>query len=322
MAVLSGGLTTLVAPETLTASNKEFDHKFYNQVMKNNKANFDELYKKYQAYNNIYQDGEKQEKALYKKRFDKQNKHIKYKDKSGLIGRSKPCNINFNTGNGYAYILPKTSFSSDVNLNLYKQEVSKSVRQYKTLLNDKKRISGLKKNIQVYCDNRAINNSEFTVLSTNVTKAKNGVNLYAKVLIKKVKPKLLAPKTYTLKDRSLSVKFKFDGQNLSIKYTNHTNKYLKVKNISSYVQREIKTHSVELELPPKGYVTRNYSAENIFAYNEYGTSNYNLVKSNLVTKRLQYGWAVKYKFIDTSKEHTIYNTKTYNLFSLYKSLYM
>ena len=128
--------------------------------------------------------------------------------------------------------------------------------------------------------------------STINIKSKNFRNLY--------------PKNYKNSDENLEI---LQTGSL-IRFTNLTDKFLTVKTVSVYYEKDISTLNNEIQLPPHSF-SNIYLSD--FKLSDKFIDKRDVTQENYNFNFLNYGFAVKYMIADTKTEKTLYKTKNHSI---------
>ena len=254
------------------------------------------------------------EYSYYTKKYfsvnDRAKIKLKINDESGLfsgqINFSKFIHIKNN----------KIKKNEDMMLSYKAESLPKLIEgmnlQYSKILNSWKKESSV---INVNCNKKEHSNFIFDIQCPSTVKINKGnVAIPVNITIHYKTYNRLTPSFMRGKDENII--YKFDGYNLKV--SNRSNKYISVDSVSFYHNGRIaNVKELSKELPP-------YSENNVA--NVWSLPvDLDALRFSRVTKktarytRLEYGFAIKYRIIDTNKEKTLYSVKEYSLYDLINS---
>jgi len=116
---------------------------------------------------------------------------------------------------------------------------------------------------------------------------------------------------YTHEDEYLRIEF--DGK--LIRFINKTNRYVKIKSITVYYNKDVFNIETSRELPPESF--NNYplvTSDNIQQNSNY----FNLTVETAKKTFLSFGFAIKYTLVEQNIDRTLYKINEYNLYSALK----
>lgn len=144
-----------------------------------------------------------------------------------------------------------------------------------------------------------------------------------KLIIKSANIENIAPQKFILSDNNINVSFNNQsGSYIDAIMLNNTNSFLTVKSLTSYVDGDNYTFSniVNRELAPASRTLESNSRYAIFnntMSNKLSLNN--VTKSTLSSKKIDYGFAIKYHIQDSNLEKTIFKKIDYTYLELYKN---
>ena len=234
-------------------------------------------------------------------------------DQSGLYRN----NINFDR---YVHILPGlTKGAPDYYHSPIGESASKELEGIifsasEWLSERKKHWLSVTSNFNVICSKKGANDVSFELsCPKNITVKNDKLSFGVDAKVLALDFKNILPTTYKTSNNEISLNFK-DGK---INISNKTNKFLKVDSFSFYHNHKIASkYALNRELPPSSdiYLFNLDSMSGLISWDDISFDSLTLNKAN--NKKLEYGFAIKYRVVDSNLEKTLYETKWYRLSDL------
>lgn len=141
------------------------------------------------------------------------------------------------------------------------------------------------------------------------------INIDIKVIVDSLNFYHIAPNDFAISDKNMQINFEYPGDEvIAATFVNKTKEYLSALSVTSYYKDQVFTHlDFNLELAPmssKKYPVRQHLD---FDFK-------NITREFAEKTFVDYGYALKYKIINTNIEKTIYDTKKYRLIDLLQSI--
>lgn len=268
------------------------------------------LEKKYQKFNNI-NNRKFKEIHLVKSYIDKTGliKHFKNNIKLDLEYKPKSHT------NIPSYSLDRWNliYADDLKRTFSNQTLKlKEIYEHNIDLISKSRLSDL---ISVKCKGMAVYNIELDVSCLKPVITSNNTIL-VKVSLNYVTLKTPLPEKLILNDKNLILEYN-DG---NINFHNKSKKYIRIEAVSVYFDGDISTkNKFGYELPPQSSSKNGVNISSI-GNNSYQSIDFRIDGSKYSKKVFDFGFAVKYKTMNSSKEHTLYKVKKYSVSKRIKEL--
>lgn len=122
----------------------------------------------------------------------------------------------------------------------------------------------------------------------------------------------ILPKFFVAEDANLRVEFTANG----ISLINKTKKFLLINSIASYLGSDVYSQNISIELSPEA---NKETYQNIFSDVQLANVNFDNPSKKDLDKKINYGYAIKYKLVETNVEKTIYQTKQFRILDILKT---
>lgn len=147
------------------------------------------------------------------------------------------------------------------------------------------------------------------------------VTINIPIEIKSAQLKNMIPNVYTLSDSNFAMQLK-PNPNLTINSSmmNKTKSFVTVKSITGYYQGDVlNVTNLDKELSPEAGTVQSGETYHLFSNKMQMNTNFeDITEAKANNIKIDYGYAVKYRMNDTNIEKSIYNTKKFSLYDIYK----
>lgn len=233
---------------------------------------------------------------------------ISLSDKSGLFNGTeetfqKFVAVNRNRISGIDSVIKKQAVTLD-NLVLIAEERNKQALS---------ELSKKTSNLLVSCRNNALREVKYTLkCPQTVLSSENSFNIQA--VVHSIDYKKVIPTEFTAEDNTLELNMKSG----SINVINKTDSFVSIDSLSFYHNGKIASqYKLGSELPPES--EKDIIRINSLPVDWEHISFTDVTKGSANSKKIEYGFAVKYKIVDTNREKTLLKKSTYKLLDLIAS---
>lgn len=146
------------------------------------------------------------------------------------------------------------------------------------------------------------------------------MNVTIPVTVEYADLKNMIPTQFILDDSNFRINMKTNTNSVTAISSNKTKSFLTLKSLTGYYSNLLLNHSnVDRELAPEAESLASDSNYNLISAEMREKSNFkNMTKSKMQSTQINFGYAVKYKINNTNIEKSIYDTKNYSLYEIYK----
>lgn len=131
----------------------------------------------------------------------------------------------------------------------------------------------------------------------------------------------MIPKQFTLHDSNMNVNFESNSNaTLSVIAENKTKSFITVKSLTSYYKNGVYNISnIDREIAPESTTLSGNSNYSLLSNEMINSSNFKgITKTKAKAIKVNYGYAIKYRLNNTNINKSMYDTKKYSLYDIFK----
>ena len=170
------------------------------------------------------------------------------------------------------------------------------------------------KTLLVQCQKKPIKTISYTLKCPNEVPSDSGF-FDVEATVHSINYKKVLPRSFTASNKSLTLSMESGVLNIE----NKTNSFVNIDSLSFYHNGKISSkYKMGYELPPSSVL--DIGSINFLPVNWESISFYSVTKNAAIKQKVEYGFAMKYRVINTNKEETLLKRNTYKLFDLISNI--
>ncbi len=217
-----------------------------------------------------------------------------------------------NFDNQYADAINKINHQFEEDKKEYKLYLETAFSNYK--------VEGPKSKIFKHNENISFN-SVIKAPSEIKYKLNQAIKIPITIVVTSAKLKNMIPKDFALDDSNMDIKFKSNADaTISVIATNKTNSFVTAKSLTSYFNKDVYNMAqIDREIAPQSSTLSSNSNYTLLSDDMINSSNFEEVtKTKAKSIKTTYGYAVKYRINNTNVDESMYSTKKYSLYDIFK----
>ena len=341
IAVVANPVNT-ASGKPLYKSTKSFDKEKFLEIVEENKL--PELREKLLKLKSIAENKTLEIEEMYEPYFKKYNNNLSnielvyiIDDKSKLLPSKKLDGdyrvvLNAPDKKKYNYSSIVSSFSATFEnfdnqyadaINKINHQFEEDKKEYKLYLETaftNYKIQGPKSKIFKHNENISFN-SVIKAPSEIKYKFNKAIKIPITIVVTSAKLKNMIPKDFTLNDSNMDISFESNANaTISVIARNKTNSFVTAKSLTSYLNKDVyNIAQINREISPQSSTLSSNSNYTLLSNDMIDSSNFeDITKGKAKSTTTTYGYAVKYRINNTNVDKSIYSTKKYSLYDIFK----
>lgn len=201
------------------------------------------------------------------------------------------------------------------------KEYKKEYEAYLTAGFNNYKLEGPREKIFKYNDHISFNSTIKAPLDIKYNPGKK-IKIPIIIVVKSAILKNMFPKYFSLIDSNMKIVFRVNPNiTVSTIAENKTTSFVTIKSLTSYYNNDVYNKSnINREISPESATLPENSTYLLLSNEEMKNSSIfrNITKKNISKFKIRYGYAAKYHINNTNIDRSMYNTKKYSLYSIFK----